>query len=84
VQVLCNKISLLSEDRGAVVKAAKKRLEKAKAALVRAKDLHADNAEQVNLKKAEQECAAEERKNLSEQLDAVKVDLTVAQVGLLH
>ena len=71
---------MFSKDRGAVVKAAKRRMEKAKAALVRAKDLHADHAEQVNLKRAEQECAAEERKNLDEQFNTVKADLAAAQV----
>eukprot|EP00892_Ulva_mutabilis_P006290 jgi/Ulvmu1/4032/UM019_0009.1 len=76
---LQNTISLLSTDRGAVVKAAKMRMAKAETSLRKARDLHAEKAEQVNLKRAEQECAAEERTSLNEQLDTIQRDLVAAE-----
>lgn len=59
-------------------------MEKAKAALKKTQDIHAEKAEDVNLKKAELEYAAEERGNLKQRLDVATTDLEAAQVRFLN
>lgn len=80
MQELKQTIALFATDRGAVIKAAEKRVEKAKAALSKAEDIHAQKAEDVNLKIAELEVAAEERRNLNQKLAVATTDLEAAQV----
>lgn len=83
MQEVRDTIALLSTDRGAVIKAAEKRVNKAKVALSKAQELHAGNVEKMNLKKAELECAAEDRRNMQQQVDVVTADLEAAQARIL-
>lgn len=81
LQELRYTMSLFASDRGAVIKAATKRMETAKATLSKAQDEHAERTRQMNLNKAELAYAEEERASLQSQLDVANVNLRASQVS---